>query len=265
MTAWRLLLTRPVDDSAALAEALALDGVVCSSLPLLHIEPLPVTVAMRDVVLQLDRYAAVIVISKPAARLGLALLAQCGMAPDGPLWFAVGGGTAQLLRDGGVVAHFPRQGDDSEALLSLPLLLQQLERSGARVLILRGEGGREWLGEQLHALGARVDYLQLYRRLLPEYPVGALCARMNAERLNGVVVSSGQGFFNLLQLAGEDAPQLCRLPIFVPSQRVAEIAAAAGAANVINCRGASALALREVLLKCPVPEGPAPAITDKNA
>jgi uroporphyrinogen-III synthase len=261
VTAWRLLLTRPAEESAALAQALEQEGVFCSSLPLLRIEPLPVTAALREPIAHLERYALVIVVSKPAARLGLELLNH-GAVGAQPLWFAVGAGTAQVLGERGLQVQFPAEGDDSEALLRLPALLAQLDLPAPRVLIMRGEGGREWLAEQLRERGATVDYLQLYRRHLPTYPVHTLRQRIEVERLNGVVVSSGQGFANLLQLAADDAPLLLRLPLFVPSQRVAAIAAAAGAGNVINCAGASASALREVLRQCSPPMSATP---DKNA
>jgi uroporphyrinogen-III synthase len=251
---WRLLLTRPAEDSAALAGVLAQDGVHSSCLPLLSIEALPLGGEQLERVRQFHRYDLVIVVSKPAARLGVGALPKA--QAQAALWFAVGAGTAQVLIDQGLNVHFPAQGDDSEALLRLPALLAQLDRPAPRVLIMRGEGGREWLAEQLRARGATVDYLELYRRQLPEYPAHTLRERVAVERLNGVVVSSGQGFEHLCQLAGEeDGPLLRRLPLFVPSQRVAEMAIAAGSENVINCGGASALALREALReRHPAPE-----------
>lgn len=70
---------------------------------------------------------------------------------------------------------------------------------------------------------------------------------MRAERLNGLVVSSGQGLQNLYQLAAADWPEIGRLPLFVPSPRVAEMARELGAQRVIDCRGASAPALLAAL------------------
>ena len=117
----------------------------------------------------------------------------------------------------------------------------------------RGEGGRELLAERLRELGASVEYLELYRRGLPHYPPAALPDRIEAERLNGLVVSSGQGFEHLHQLAGDAWPQLARLPLFVPSPRVAEMARAAGVKTVVDCRGASAAALLTALREHPEP------------
>ena len=109
------------------------------------------------------------------------------------------------------------------------------------------------LAERLRELGASVEYLELYRRALPNYPPTALPERIRAERLNGLVVSSGQGFEHLHQLAGDAWPQLARLPLFVPSPRVAELARVAGAKTVVDCRGASAAALLTALREQPVP------------
>lgn len=253
MTGWRLLLTRPAEESAALTGVLAEQGVFSSSLPLLDIAPIPASDTMREVIQGLDRYCAVIVVSKPAARIGVDLLRQYWPQPPALKWFSVGAATAQILEDHGLEVSFPAEGDDSEALLELPQLREAIARRDPRVLILRGEGGRELLAERLRELGASVEYLELYRRELPQYPPATLPERIQAERLNGLVVSSGQGFEHLHQLAGDAWPILARLPLFVPSPRVAELARAAGAQTVVDCRGASATALLTALREHPEP------------
>ncbi|CAD5106352.1 uroporphyrinogen-III synthase [Zestomonas carbonaria] len=252
MTDWRLLLTRPAEECAALAATLAEQGVYASSLPLLDIQPLEETPEQRAVILDLDRYQAVIVVSKPAARLGLDLLDRYWPQPPArQAWFSVGAATGQLLDDYGLDVGWPENGDDSEALLELPRLHEALAVPAPRVLILRGEGGREFLAERLRGQGVAVDYLELYRRVLPEYPEGELARRVSSERLNGLVISSGQGFEHLRQLAAGSWSELSRLPLFVPSPRVAELARAAGARIVVDCRGASAAALLAALRAYP--------------
>jgi uroporphyrinogen-III synthase len=255
MSPWRLLLTRPVEESAALGQVLAGAGLFSCSLPVLEIEPVTITPEQRAMIQDLDLYQAVIVVSKPAARLGLALLQAFWPQPPLQPWFSVGAGTAQCVKDYGLDVSWPEQGDDSEALLDLPRLQQAIALPGSRVLIMRGEGGRELLAERLRELGASVDYLSLYRRNLPYYPPSTLAQRVKAERLNALVVSSGQGFEHLCQLAGDAWPDLAQLTLFVPSARVAELALAAGARTVVNCRGASAAALLAALREQP---GPAP-------
>lgn len=255
MKGWRVLLTRPAQESAALAATLAGQGIYSSSLPLLAIAALAETAEQRATVADLQRYCAVIVVSKPAARLGLDLLERLQLqVPAEQPWFSVGAATAQILLERHPCVHYPELGDDSEALLALPQFQQALAVAMPRVLILRGEGGRELLAERLRGLGAQVDYLPLYRRVLPDYPPGALSERVRAERLNALVVSSGQGLVHLHQLAADAWPELARLPLFVPSPRVAEMARAAGAHSVVDCRGASAAALLAALQAQPAPD-----------
>lgn len=249
MKDWRLLLTRPAGECEALAATLAEQGIASACMPLLAIEPLPETPEQRATILELDRYQAVIVVSKPAARLGLALVDRYWpQPPAGQRWFSVGAGTGAVLADYGLDAHWPAEGDDSEALIALPTLEAALAVPTPRVLILRGEDGREWLSERLRERGVHVDALSLYRRFCPDYPAEALPRRVEAERLNGLVVSSGQGLQSLVRLAADAWPRLAeRLTLFVPSPRVAGMAAELGACNVVDCRGASAAALLAAL------------------
>lgn len=244
MSGWRLLLTRPLDECAALAQALAQEGVFGTCMPLLSLEPLVLGAAQRQSLQNLPRYAAAIVVSKPAARLVLPLLPR---QRGDTVWFSVGAGTAGVLQAGGLSVTYPETADDSEALLDVAQLRALLARPDPRVLIVRGEGGREVLAQRLREQGATVDYVELYRRLCPPYPPTALPGRIASERLNALVVSSGQGFEHLRQLAGEHWQTLRFMPLFVPSPRVAEMARAAGAENVVDCRGASAAALLTAL------------------
>ncbi|MNG91569.1 Uroporphyrinogen-III synthase [compost metagenome] len=253
MSSWRLLLTRPAEDCAALAQSLAAAGVDSSCLPLLAIEPVAVDNQQRLLLEGLQGFRAIIVVSKPAARLLLEQLADAGLQPPVQGWFTVGEATAAVLQGAGLAVSFPPRGDDSEALLALPALRQAVAVPAPRILIVRGVGGRELLAERLAEQGASVDYLELYRRCLPAYPAGTLMRRIEAERLNGLVVSSGQGLEHLQQMAGADWPQLALLPLFVPSPRVAEQARAAGAQQVVDCRGASATALLAAVQRSAAP------------
>ncbi|MDF0734204.1 uroporphyrinogen-III synthase [Pseudomonas entomophila] len=253
MSGWRLLLTRPEEECAVLAHSLAAVGIASSSLPLLAIEPLALDAAGQARLAGLAGYQAIIVVSKPAARLLLARLAEAGLTPPPRGWFTVGAATAGVLQAAHLDTTFPTEGDDSEALLELSVLREAIAFPTARVLIVRGMGGRELLAERLAEQGASVDYLELYRRGLPDYPAGTLRRRVEGERLNGLVVSSGQGFEHLRRLAGADWPRLAGLTLFAPSPRVAEMARAAGARQVVDCRGASAAALLAAVQRSAAP------------
>ncbi|MCE0913051.1 uroporphyrinogen-III synthase [Pseudomonas sp. NMI760_13] len=253
MSPWRLLLTRPEEDCAALAQTLADAGIASASLPLLVIEAIAPGPEQVQRLRAIGEARAIIVVSKPAARLLLEQLAEAGVTPPSAGWFTVGEATARILQEHRLQVAFPAAGDDSEALLALPALREAMAVPAPRVLIVRGVGGRELLAERLAEQGASVDYLELYRRCLPHYPATTLAQRIDGERLNGLVVSSGQGLEHLHRLAGADWPRFSRLPLFVPSPRVAEQARALGAKDIVDCRGASAAALLAAVQRSAAP------------
>ncbi|MDZ4262360.1 MAG: uroporphyrinogen-III synthase, partial [Pseudomonadota bacterium] len=133
---------------------------------------------------------------------------------------AVGKQTATLLQQQyqrPILA--PSAGADSEALLALAEL-QQVE--GSRVLIVRGEGGRELLAEALSQRGASVEYAEVYRRIRPERDLGAL---QNHGPIDLITATSNASLQNLYDMAS--APQrrwLLQLPLVVIGQRCAALA-----------------------------------------
>ncbi len=256
MCSWRVLITRPATENTALAQLLSEHGIHAHGLPLLDMQALPETPEQRNLLLNLDRYSTIVVVSKPAARYGLERLDRYWpQVPLRPRWFTVGAATGAILADYGLNVCWPTKGDDSEALLALPEFEQSLQQPNPRVLVMRADVGREFLAQTMAARGIAVDFLPLYRRFLPEYSEGALLQAVTGQGLNGLVVSSEQGLHNLVRLAGSAWSALCHLPLFVPSSRVAQAARESGALQVINCQGASNQALLAAL-KRTVPAQP---------
>lgn len=253
---WRVLITRPAAENAVLAQLLAEHGIYTHGMPLLDMAALPETGAQRELMLGLDRYSTVVVVSKPAARYALERLdTYWPQPPLRPQWFTVGAASGGILVDYGLNVQWPPNGDDSEALLALPAFEESLRQPNPRVLVMRADEGRNFLAQTMAARGISVDFLPLYRRFLPEYPERVLIQSVAEHSLNGLVTSSEQGLRNLVRLAGADWPQLCRLPLFVPSPRVAQTARDLGARQVIDCQGASNQALLAAL-RCNAPAQP---------
>ena len=203
-----VLVTRPDGQQQTLVRSLTEAGFIVSHQSALCIEPLEITAAGRNLLFNLDQYHAVFFVSTNAARLALqALDALWPQWPVGVHWLAVGPATAEVLSAAGMAAELPRTGFDSEALLELDCLR---DLPGKRVLICRGEGGRELVAETLQRRGAEVDVLPLYQRVCnsrfawPEQPVDA------------VLVTSLQGW----QCIAGHVPPACR--VVVASERIAE-------------------------------------------
>ncbi len=133
--------------------------------------------------------------------------------------FAPGPGTAQALAAAGIHGvTIPEASFDSEGLLLLPALNGV---SGQRVVIFRGEGGRDLLGDTLRARGATVDYVDCYRRAAPLSGADGLLEALRAGRVHALTLTSSEGLDNLWQMLAADArPLLQRLPAFVPHPRI---------------------------------------------
>lgn len=186
----------------------------------------------------LINYQWLIFISPTAASEGLAALAAGGTVPEawpaGVAVAAVGRGTAAALSRGGLgPVVVPDAGADSEALAALPGL-QATAIAGRRVLIVRGEGGREWLADTLRGRGATVEVAECYRRALPGTDPAPLVAKLVAGGVAGITVHSRGALDNLFAMLPDEARAVVRsTPLFASHPRIAEHARASGLHQVV--------------------------------
>lgn len=158
LTGIGVLVTRPEHQANHLCQLIEAEGGTPVRYPALSIRPRTDRAAVRAAIGPADRYDYVIFISANAARFGSDLLEQ---RRDIKL-VALAQPTASALNSAGYrVSLMPAGGADSEALLAMPQLSHM---SGQRVLIVRGVGGRELLGEVLTSRGAQVQYAEVYTR-----------------------------------------------------------------------------------------------------
>ena len=233
----RVLVTRPQAAAGPLVECLKKAGYDAVSLPMVGIEPIEVDAATRQrTVVDLDLYHHVIAVSPNAAQLGLSQMESYW--PQWPVqqhWYGVGKKTVSVIQQFDLEPTCPQDRYDSEGLLALESL-SDLEHQ--KVLILRGEGGRELLAETLKARGATVTYLELYRRVPIHYSASEVLSVLQSPSIDVVVVSSGeilQQWILTMQTHGLSYED-CKL--LVPSDRVAQLARHAGVQDVYNCGGA---------------------------
>jgi uroporphyrinogen-III synthase len=220
-----VLVTRPAGMAGPLAERIERAGGRAIVFPAIEIAELPRPAAFD----RLGEFALAIFISPSAVKRALA---GVHWPPDLAV-AAVGEGTRRALERAGVAPVLaPRDGADSEALLALPELARF---SGRRVLIVRGEGGRELLAHALAARGCQVELAECYRRVRPTADAAPLLADWQAGKVDAVTVFSSEALDNLLALLG-DAP-LRRTPLFVSHPRVAEHAASRGLAALVAGTG----------------------------
>lgn len=235
-----VLVTRPAGDAAeALCAALRAAGFRVFHQPLIELHGLSSpSHAQRQILLRLDTYQHVIFISSNAVAFGMRWVENFWpQLPEGLRWYAVGVATAAALGGFGIEASTPGTSMSTEGLLAMASLQ---DVRGERVLLVKGEGGRDTLRQQLIARGAAVDELACYRRGVPQLAEGELAARLDSWAIDVMLVSSGEGVGNLqLLLSPAESTKLKAVGMIVPSFRVATIAREAGFSHIITADNAS--------------------------
>ena len=214
-----ILVTRPAGQAQRLASLIEAAGGRPILFPAIAIETLP-----GQPLPPLDDFDLVVFVSPTAVECAFERIGHSGVRVA-----AVGSGTRrELLARGVREVLAPEDGADSEALLALPEL-QDVE--GKRILIVRGEGGRELLADTLAQRGALPEYFECYRRVLPRTDTAPLISAWDRGEVDAVTISSSQGLDNLIALLGSG--RLAGKPLFVNHARVAEHAREAGIAEPI--------------------------------
>lgn len=238
MTAARLagigiLVTRPRQQAETLLEQIRAEGGTALALPALEIAPPRDPHALAERIGHLRDYDRIVFVSPTSVEEAWPqILARHGDWPDRFHLAAVGQGSARMLRHFGarqVIA--PDDGADSESLLALP---EMQAVAGQRILIMRGEGGREVLAEGLRQRGATVDYAECYRRVPPQLDPAPILALWRQGGVQAVTVTSSEILANLIALLGADGLALLRAtPLFVIHPRIAAAARERGLTEVI--------------------------------
>lgn len=236
----RVLLTRPGARGEVLARALGEAGYATASLDVLRFEPVALSDSARTSLLDLDLFQGIIVVSPQAATcLAEAIASYWPQLPLGLRFYAIGRATAQTLyAELGVPAVIPTRanGEDSEGLLEVASLKVV---AGKRLLLARGESGRELLEERLRERGAEVEAVSLYRRRYHP-PSPPMRTWLENGDFAALVVTSGEILQHLVTWCG---PVALNQPLIVSSPRLATLAETLGFGSPHVASGASPAAL----------------------
>lgn len=256
-----VVVTRPAGQSRQLTEALQAAGLDVLSFPLLAIGPAADDGPLRAALARLPAFALVVFVSPNAIAYALdaLALAQGGAAlwPESVPVAVVGPASVAALAERGIAA--PRHRvispagangsaadiDPAETRFDSEALWAQLDvpsLAGREVLIVRGNGGRDWLGDKLREAGAIVLAVEAYRRTMPV--PGSMQWQAVRDGLKpgaapqAWLLTSSEAVRNLDQLARdnlspkEDAA-LREVQCIAPHARIAEQAAALGFTRVL--------------------------------
>ena len=228
-----------------LVTALERHGLRTHQFPLLDIAPTPNLDDLRAALGDPSRYALVVFVSPNAVQQAFAAMPEGFRWPQEVPVAVVGPASAQALATHGVAppahrvirpdTHADDARQDSEALyarLDVPSL------SGREVLIVRGNGGREWLADQLREAGVSVRTVEAYRRSVPVPDMAAWVAlRAVLAGRHAWTLTSSEAVRNLDDLARAnltpaEVNTLHGAPCFAPHARIVEQAESLGFRDV---------------------------------
>lgn len=250
----KVVITRPRAQAESLARAVAAIGRTPVVLPLLEIAPLDDAPALQAAMAGLERYALVAFVSPNAVDAAFAHVPGWPRSLPLAVPLAVLGESsrAALARHGldegnaTILGPLDPAHSDSEHLLAA---LDLAALAGKRVLIVRGESGRELMADGFRAAGAEVVAVPAYRRSVPSLtPQLAAQLRTLLGTPNDWIITSSEalrGLFGLLDEldAGADSSldpcldprcvsQMQAQHVIVPHARIAASAAELGIARV---------------------------------
>jgi uroporphyrinogen-III synthase len=242
----RVLVTRPAHQAENLCRLISTQGGVAVRFPTLAIVEPDNLAAVQSTLQHLNDFTWMIFTSSNAVN--FALKANSGKIAEfkARQIAAIGKATADALKLAGLsIQALPEQNYNSEALLALPAM-QNVQ--GQKMLIVRGEGGREELANTLRARGADVCYLNVYKRTIPNSCNNDVSLLLEQQQLDIITATSVETLQNLLiMLDTKYHSQLFALPLIVVSDRIKQVANEMGFKRIAVARSPSDEAILETI------------------
>lgn len=237
-----VLVTRPIELAKQLAQKIKQHGGHSIIYPVISIEA-PDKSSQRDQLLQqLDDFDIAIFISPTAVR---KTFEHISALPPALQVVAIGSSTEKTLKQLKVTVAIKPEGHSSEALLCHEQL-QTRQINGKSIVIFRGAGGREHLGNILISRGGNVCYAEMYQRVLPRNAASLTDKELNT--INVITITSNEALQNLFDLTKNRA-LLTQNPLIVPGGRCKKLAETLGFTEIIQSDNATDTACISTLKK----------------
>ena len=224
-----VLVSRPLNRAVSLTAKIKDEGGQVILAPMIGTKPIQNQQQFSSLIGRLSDYTSVIFISRNAVEFGVEQIKRQNQALERLSIYAVGVGSASELKDRGFSnVQTPRRDFSSEGLLQLDEL-QATSAGGTKILIVRGAGGREHLGETLVSRGAEVDYSEMYERFMPDICITEALSNAGATVPDIGVFTSLEGATNFVdKIRDEGLDLLFEMPILVVGLRMANEVAKLG-------------------------------------
>ncbi|QZA77668.1 uroporphyrinogen-III synthase [Deefgea tanakiae] len=228
LSGYRIWITRPADQARYLTEAIIKNGAQTYTSPLLTISPAIDQGQLDDAIACLNQFDLAVFIS-PSALNAVFTKLSTPWPSDLPV-AVVGPGSAKRAAELGV-KHIicPATQFDGEGLLK-----ELGAQTGQKIVLFRGNGGRDILPAGLSAAGADVTLVTAYQRSAPTLDASEIERQLQLG-CDGIVISSSEAAQHLFNWAGGETRHKLQCALyFVPHHRIAEALQANGANNIVQ-------------------------------
>jgi len=227
-----IVVARPEQQAKDLAELIRAKGGRAILFPTLEIIEAEDLRPLHQLVGRLEQFDLAVFVSVNAVNCAMSAIVSRRSLPDTLKIAALGAASRKALQRFGVKDVIcPASRFDSEALLELPQLRDVADKN---IAIFRGGDGRELLGETLAKRGARIEYVECYRRARPNADPEPLMQLWADDKIHAITVTSSEGLRNLFEMMNERGKELLKkTPLFVPHLRIAEAARNLGISNPV--------------------------------
>ncbi|MDR9825284.1 uroporphyrinogen-III synthase [Vibrio sp. FNV 38] len=227
-----VLITRPDEPGRILTEQLNLMGIPAHHFPLISITAPPTNSGLESALLAAN---IIIAVSQYAVSFTQQIVKSW---PNTCQYFAIGSKTAQTLKQVTQNKVYTPRIHDSEHLLQLEQL-NESQIKNLKIVILRGNGGRDLIYEQLTRRGAHVEYREVYQRKNIQFDSKSTITKWQDKLIQHIVITSSEQLNHLLSMCEEHKSWLLKCCLYVPSQRIASQAQAFGFNQIVCTEGAS--------------------------
>lgn len=238
-----VVITRPLAQAIQMAAEVTALGRRAVVFPLLAISPVADPAELIAALSDLSVFSLVVFVSQNAIH---AAFEHISALPSHLKIAVMGQASRATLAEYGVTTNIVSPADESRA--DSETLLAAIDVNalrGQKVLIVRGNTGREWLADALEKHGVFVSKITAYQRTMPQLSdeqINTLRALLNTQC--DWMISSSEGLRNLVQLVSmhcrQDAQVCLQQHLIVSHARIKEIAHELSFSNV-SLIGAGAL------------------------
>ncbi|WP_338883681.1 uroporphyrinogen-III synthase [Xenorhabdus sp. TH1] len=243
-----ILITRPVPAGEELVTRLRSIGKSAFSAPLIEIQPGADLPLLPQKLQWLSAGDRVFLLSKNAVHYANEQLIQSGQSwPEQLSYYGIGKSTSLMFHQlTGLEIFYSKQGETSEDLLQLSTL-QSVDNK--KILLLRGNGGREVIASTLRLRGGVVDYCECYSRQPVKYDTADFSRHWQQCGIKTIVVTSGEMLQLLYNLVTDSDGKawLLNCKLIVVSERLAHIAQTLGWQTIQVAKSADNDALIQAL------------------